>query len=182
MDKWNSWYDKLDRNIEPFEYGNTVTYSKAADFFYDCKEVEDWGCGGGFFKKFCKTKYIGIDGSNSPFAHIKVDLHDYTSKVDAILLRHVIEHNYEWKKVLNNALSSFNKKLCLVLFTPLSNTTREIAHNRHVGVDVPDISFSLNDIDEIIKQYPNIKYTFEVLTTATQYNIETIFYLEKTSI
>jgi len=179
MNKWNGWYDKVDKLKGTFEYGNTVTYDKAAEYLQTCNIVEDWGCGGCFFKNKCKTTYIGVDGSNTPFADKKVELLNYTSNVDGILLRHVLEHNYEWKKILDNALKSFNKRMCLVLFTPLSTETKEIAHNRHVGVDVPDLSFSLKDIDSVIKHYGNIQYSFEIFNTETQYKIETIFYIEK---
>lgn len=180
MDKWNGWYANLNENSQPFHYGNTITYEKAADFLYDCAEVEDWGCGGGYFKNFCKTKYIGVDGSNTPFASVKAELETYKSNVDGIMLRHVLEHNYQWKQILENAISSFNKKCCLILFTPLTTVTKEIAHNRHVGVDVPDISFSFKAIDDIIRENPTLTYTFETLNTATQYRVETIFYIEKT--
>jgi hypothetical protein len=65
MDKWNNSYSKL-RVPEP--YGDTVTYRLGADWLRECNVVEDWGCGAGWFKQFCKAPtYIGIDGSNTPF-------------------------------------------------------------------------------------------------------------------
>ena len=94
-------------------------------------------------------------------------------------MRHVIEHNYEWRKILNNACKSFKKKMCLILFTPLrDDSTLEIAHNLKHGVDVPDLSFKRNDLFEIFEKY-NITYDFETLNTSTGYNIEHIFYLNK---
>jgi hypothetical protein len=63
MDKWNNSYSKL-RVPEP--YGDTVTYRLGADWLRECNVVEDWGCGAGWFKQFCKAPtYIGIDGSNT---------------------------------------------------------------------------------------------------------------------
>jgi hypothetical protein len=118
---WNKWYWKSKiRSLFPFAgrserlYGDSTTYHLAADFLIDVAEVEDWGCGYGGFRKFCKTKYIGIDGSSySPAASKIVDLADYRSEAEGILVRHVLEHNYEWESILQNAVSSFRKKMCL---------------------------------------------------------------------
>jgi len=184
MDKWNIWYKDLKKeDIGSFRYSDTVTYQLGYDFLKDCSNIEDWGCGTGGFKRFFTNenanKYIGIDGSITPFSDIKADLTQYTSKVEGIFMRHILEHNYEWKNILNNACKSFNKKMCLVLFTPFSeNETKEIAHNLQHGVDVPDLSFNKNELIKIFTSY-NIKYKLESVNTLTGYNIEHIFYLEK---
>ena len=184
MDKWNSWYKDLKKeDIGSFRYSDTVTYQLGYDFLKDCSNIEDWGCGTGGFKRFFTkenaNKYIGIDGSITPFSDIKADLTQYTSKVDGIFMRHIIEHNYEWKIILDNACKSFNKKMCLVLFTPFSeNATKEIAHNLKHGVDVPDLSFNKNELIKILELY-NIIYKLESIKTSTAYGIEHIFYLEK---
>jgi hypothetical protein len=59
----------------------------------------------------------------------------------------VIEHNYAWRAILDIAVSSFTKKLCLVLFTRFGPETREIAHNRVHGIDAPDMPFCRADIE-----------------------------------
>jgi hypothetical protein len=107
-DKWNTWYKDLTiDNIGSFRYGNTETYNLGYNFLKDCNIIEDWGCGvGGFKKNFINNdlnKYIGIDGSKTPFADIKTDLTQYISNTDGIFMRHILEHNYEWKKILENA-------------------------------------------------------------------------------
>ena len=76
----------------------------------DCKIIEDWGCGMGWFKQFVKSKYIGLDGSKTPHSDKKVDLTKYKSSVDGIFMRHILEHNFEWEKILRNACQSFTKK------------------------------------------------------------------------
>jgi len=180
MDKWNDWYKDLN-NMSSFRYGNTETYQLGYDFLKTCDKIEDWGCGSGGFKLFFNdnpTKYIGIDGSDTPFSDLKNDLILYNSNVDGIFMRHVLEHNYEWKKILENACKSFNKKMCLILFTPFTNETKEIAHNLKHGVDVPDISFNKNDLIEFFEKY-NIIYNLLTIETNTGYNIEHIFYLNK---
>jgi hypothetical protein len=149
----------------------------ASIFLGDVREVEDWGCGAGGFKRFCLPRYVGVDGSNTPFADRAVDLCTYKSQADGILLRHVIEHNYDWEKVLENAVSSFESKLCLVLFTPFTPETREIAHNLHHGVDVPDIAFSRADIE---RKFYGLKWELiENLRTNTGYGIEHVYFVWK---
>ena len=178
--KWANEHLKL--NDQNFRYGNTITYDLGFNFLKDCEKIEDWGCGeGGFKTRFSNedlNKYIGVDGSKTPFADIKADFITYISNVDGIFMRHILEHNYEWKLILENACKSFKNKMCLVLFTPFNSETKEIAHNLKYGVDVPDLSFNKNEIINIFEKY-NIKYELVTINTQTQYNIEHIFYLNK---
>ena len=174
MDKWNGAY----RNLKaPEPYGDTITYRLGARWLADCEIVEDWGCGAGWFKQFCKPIYIGIDGSDTPYLNKKADMVNYRSSVDGIFMRHVLEHNHEWETILRNALESFQKRMCLILFTPLRETTTVIATNPGYG-NVPDISFSIKELTSIFDEY-GLKYTFETFQTETQYKTETIIYLEK---
>ncbi len=116
-DKWNGWYENLKlTDCGSFKYGDTSTYEMGYNFLESCDKIEDWGCGAGGFKRFFKNlnKYVGVDGSKTPFADIKTDLLIYNSNVDGIFMRHVLEHNYEWKKILENALKSFTQRMCLV--------------------------------------------------------------------
>jgi hypothetical protein len=186
MDKWNEWYKDLkEEHIGSFRYGNTQTYTLGYEFLKECDKIEDWGCGAGGFKSLFNKdnlhKYIGVDGSITPFSNIKADLTNYTSEVDGIYMRHVLEHNYEWKLILENACKSFTKKMCLILFTPFSNQTNEIAHNLKHGVDVPDLSFDKNELIAIFKKY-NISYDLLTIQSDTGYNIEHIFYLNKNTL
>lgn len=184
MNKWNEWYKDLqliDCNF--VKYGDTISYELGYNFLNSCNKIEDWGCGIGGFKLFFYNnnnldKYIGIDGSNTPHADIKTDLITYSSDIDGIFMRHVLEHNYEWKDILNNACKSFKKKMCLILFTPFSDETTEIAHNLKHGVDVPDLSFNKNDLINIFKSH-NINYELTTINSNTGYGIEHIFFLEK---
>lgn len=185
MDKWNDWYKNLDKNNPTsFVYSDTVSYIKGFQFLNDCETIEDWGCGAGGFKRFFLStpeKYIGIDGSNTPFADKKVDLVNYVSKIDGIFMRHVLEHNYEWRNILRNSLKSFQKKMCLVLFTPFKETETELAHNLKHGVDVPDLSFNKDELISIISN-ENVNYSIESLNTNTGYGIEHILYLTKNNL
>ncbi len=176
LGKWNRWYKDI-KEMGSFRYGDTITYKLAADFLADTKEVEDWGCGTGGFKRFYNGKYTGMDGSSNPFVDKVADLREYRSSVEGIVMRHVLEHNNDWKKVLENAIASFNKKLCIIIFTPFSeDITKVIKDNHRYGVDVPDISFAKYDIEDHFK---GLKWRMETHKTRTGYGIEYIYYIEK---
>ena len=179
LGKWDGWYKNID-TMGAFRYGDTVTYQLAADFMADIAEVEDWGSGAGGFKRFYKGKYVGVDGSANKFVDKIADLRTYRSSVDGIVMRHILEHNYDWKSVLQNAVSSFNKKLCIVFFTPFTDETKEIAHNKKHGVDVPDISFNKKDIERF---FEGLKWRVEEnIKTKTGYGVEHIYYVEKPAV
>ncbi|MCC7242220.1 MAG: hypothetical protein IT180_09870 [Acidobacteria bacterium] len=147
LGKWDEWYRGTG---EKAPYGDTESYRIGADFLEDCETVEDWGCGRGWFANFRSRNCVGIDGSHSPFADLIVDLETYTSDVDGIFMRHVLEHNYQWRTILANAVASFRKKMVLAIFTPWSEgDTREIRFVERVGV--PDISFRQGDIVEMLQ-------------------------------
>ncbi len=182
-DKWNDWYKNLSKkDMGSFVYGDTISYKLGYDFLKSCNTIEDWGCGAGGFKRFFINKdlykYKGIDGSKTPFSDVKADLTTYISNVDGIFMRHVLEHNYNWKNILSNACISFKMKMCLILFTPFNNYTIEIAHNLKHGVDVPDLSFDKNEITHIFDKY-KIRYELTTIQSNTGYGIEHIFYLYK---
>jgi hypothetical protein len=91
LGKWNKWYESV---TDQMPFGDSESYVIGAKFLEDCEVVEDWGCGLGWFSKFRPNGYFGVDGSDSPFASKIVDLEEYTSFVDGIFMRHVLEHNY----------------------------------------------------------------------------------------
>ncbi len=111
--KWDGWYVNLSvSNQGPVLYANAVTYLMAAAFLADVDEVEDWGCGGGGFRRFCLSwRYIGLDGSRTPFADKIVDLCTYSSNVPGIMMRHLLEHNYDWERILGVCRSIFRAKV-----------------------------------------------------------------------
>lgn len=170
--KWKKNYEGLS---EIKTYADETSYRLAADFLADVAPVEDWGCGSGGFRLFCKSEYIGVDGTKNPFVDKVVDLATYTTEAEGILLRHVLEHNPAWEKILANALSSFGKKLCIAVFTPFAEETKVIKYYKKM--DVVDISFNR---DDLIRHFEPFKWTSEEdLKTDSQYGIEHVFYLER---
>ena len=158
------------------------SYKKSAEFLGD--NVEDWGCGTGWSKRYFKT-YRGIDGSAHENVDEIVDLVNYTSDVDNILLRQVLELNVEWRKILENIKKSFRKKLCIVIFTPFSDTTK-IGEVEKVltskGVETgKDLNLMYFNKEDILNYFPSteFKVTEEVIKTGQGYNQDWIIYIER---
>lgn len=132
---------------ERWAYGRSSLQS-IADFVRGESAVEDWGCGGGLLAEYLPTscRYIGVDGSDTPFADVRADLTDYRSEVPAVVLRHVIEHNDDWRSILDNAIASARHRLVVVLFTPLSDTETTVLFREPEYGNVPVISFRIRDL------------------------------------
>jgi hypothetical protein len=161
------------QGLEQFPYDDDTTYKKGMAFIDGHGTIEDWGCGTAYAKRFVtESIYIGIDGSQSRFTDKVVDLREYTSNTDCIFMRHVLEHNYDWKKVLANAVSSFKKRMVLIIFTPFTNRTQQVAS----WSGIPDIAFRKEDLTRFFSQFD---YAEESLETCTQYKTEHIFYIKK---
>lgn len=120
--KWN--YDNVKN---PFPYGEQTSYKLGMVFLDGFGDIEDWGCGTAFAKTFVtKSNYKGIDITPSAFMDKIVDLETYKSSTDCIFMRHVLEHNHNWKNILQNALNSFQKRMVLILFTPLEYVRKSV--------------------------------------------------------
>lgn len=168
LNRWN--YRDVE---EPYPYADSeLTYEKAIGFLDGEGVLEDWGCGTAYAKRFVRrARYVGVDGSPSKFNDVTADLREYTSEADYILLRHVLEHNLEWERVLDNALRSARKRLAVVTFTPFGAETKVIAWNPGF-FEVPDISFRKEDLTA---RFPS--FTEETFETRSQYWTETVFYI-----
>lgn len=181
MGLWDKTYHKK----RPRHVYHDPASAKVAGGFLNLKQImtiEDWGCGQGGFEKYIgkHQKYIGIDGSKTQYADIFADLENYTSSVDAIHMRHVLEHNPNWTSILRNSLRSFCKRMVLTLFTPYQNETRVIArwpNFNETGVEMVDIGFARNDI---IRHFSEVNwFSIENIKTDTHYRVEHMFFLEK---
>jgi hypothetical protein len=179
LNKWNY------QGMGDVCYGQEIVYQKAKDFLVD--NVEDWGCGMGYAGYYFKT-YKGLDGSLSRAVSKVTDLETYTSQADNIMLRQVLEHNWNWKAILQNAVNSFQKKLFIGIHTPFVATTHPlcVTFNGTVSTNaismlnqnaIPDISFNMQDI---MSYLVGLKVTTEEVPTAPfEYGTETIFYVTK---
>ena len=179
---WESWYSNAK---ERAVYGDPRTAKRAGAFLNVSGIVtaEDWGCGLGGFRQYLgdHQTYIGVDGSRSPFVDVVCDLEHYRSSVDAIHLRHVLEHNHQWAMILENAVGSFQKRMVLTLFTPWAEETAVMASYPdflQTGQTMVDISFKRSDI---VDRFSGVAHwtSEENMATGCQYGVEHMFFLEK---
>lgn len=167
-------WDQYHERAESAPYGDPMTYELGARWLKDCALIEDWGCGLGWARfVFRPERYRGIDGSKGPAVDEVVDLRTYRSQVPGIFMRHVLEHNFEWPKILDNALISFTERMVLIIFTPMSFYTHQIAWNP--GYEVPDISFSPGSLESRFGDA--IDYVVKDIRTTSQYGTERLYYL-----
>jgi hypothetical protein len=159
----------------PKPYGSTETYEKGMTWLDEaCVDIADWGCGLTWAKQYAKrASYHAVDGSvNNPFADEVADLRTYAKPSDGIFMRHVLEHNMEWRDILANAVAAFRKRFVLIMFTPFAETTRP----NNPGHLTLDISFRKEDLLAYLTPFA---VSEEHLLTDTQYGSEHIFYAER---
>ena len=111
-----------------------------------------------------------VDGSPSEWVDTVAELESYRSTVSGVLLRHVLEHNHGWRRVLGNACASATWRMAVVIFTPLGDRTRDLTKGREIG---PRYSFCRGDLAEVWRT--GGFYERHVNTVAT----ETVFLLER---
>lgn len=179
LGRWDPWYRGGTGKRLAACYGPSDTYV-AAEAWLKGLAVEDWGCGYAQFREFHEGPYRGVDGS-AGWADVVADLTVYrsspTARPEGILLRHVLEHNRDWRRILMNAVTSFDKRMVLIVFTPDSGTRKEKVLAHVDAVDVDDLSLPFAEIEAFFgdckvldrQHYP----------TATGYQGETLWRVEK---
>lgn len=163
-----------------FSDDSETSYKKSAEFLGDT--VEDWGCGTGWSKRYFKN-YTGVDGSLG-YVTKTVDLVNYTSDVDNILMRQVLETNTEWRAILENVKKSFRKKFCLVIMTPFveetkANATYPITKSDGTVLEDKRVSEMFFNKQDILDYFKDCKVSEEVVPTDIGYGSEWILYVEK---
>lgn len=129
-------------------YGVEESYIAGMKWLEPCSLVEDWGCGPAYSKKYRVGKYRGIDGTDG-FCDLVADLRQYTSFTPGLFMRHVLEHNEDWRLILENAVRSFTERMSLIFFLPFANETRVVSINN----GIPDIEFNRDDIMAFVEPY-----------------------------
>jgi hypothetical protein len=151
-------------------YGTEDSYRIGMEWLKGCEVVEDWGCGPAYSKNYRVGKYIGVDGTEG-FCDKQAALESYTSEVEGIFMRHVLEHNLSWKPILENALKSFTERMSLIFFTPWAKETYVV----HEWKGIPFISFKKEEILELINPYLKKEVTVPHKKGLT----DTVFCLQK---
>jgi len=181
---WNEWWPDLYGHLdEPRSYpGNPDTYKIAGGFFAGEKLVEEWGCATTWGKQFIPAPYRGVDGGPSKFVDVVADLREYSSDVPNAIIRHVLEHNWDWRKILDNFMGSFTEKAAIILFIPMGR--HDINRSFENRVDEPKTPPGLQ-LDEVsfwdLVSRPGVSVVRdEVLTNDTPpFGYERIILLER---
>lgn len=185
LDKWD--YTGVSAVCYSDSY-NQYSYIKPAEFLGN-GQVEDWGGGTGWAKKYFSGPYKNIDGSKHPNVDVVTDLTNYVSKCDNILMRQVLEFNWNWEKILTNVKKSFQKKFCLVVMTPLVTETHIDKIDpvvNHLGEELPEnntpnIFFNKQDILKYFPASEGYKVSEELHDVDRIWPQEWILYVEKIS-
>ena len=151
MTNLSKWHDFYTNASGPIRFGNERSYRVAAEFLKDCATVQDWGCGTCWLRQYIHGEYLGIDGSG-PHVDEWADLVEYTSEAEGICLRHVLEHNDDWRLILANALASMRKRLVIVLSVPLADEDIELSFNEYNSA--PHISLCQSELMEMVFKAP----------------------------
>ena len=110
MHEWNGW-----KESDPILLGNEETYKKAVKWLDGFGDIVDFGGGTGYAAKFVKRSHYSVmDGSFSRRVPAPVDLSYVRLETDCLLMRHVLEHNFNWTQILDNALKSFRDRKSVV--------------------------------------------------------------------
>lgn len=172
LGRWTPWYGAGHRAC----YGPSETYALAETWLKGLS-IEDWGCGYAQFRGLHEGGYRGIDGTAGWADHV-ADLRTYQPELrpEGLLLRHVLEHNPDWRRVLENAVASFQKRMVLVLFTPDSGREEKVL--AHVAaVNVNDLALPHADIEHAFRDCRVLDKKF--FPTATGYGGETVWLVER---
>ena len=160
-----------------------ASYKMAAKFLGD--NVEDWGGGTGWARRYFK-EYRNVDFSGHKNVDEIIDLTEYTSSVDNILIRQVLDAEERWEKIIENAKKSFKKKLCIIVGTPRVKKTRLgtvepvflADGSKVIGEYYQEMCYNPEDIKAF---FPEGEYriTEEEVETNQYYHKDWILYVEK---
>ena len=176
LGKFDSYYKDWPKG-KVGQFGCSTTYLLGYEWLKECSLIEDWGCGRGLFQSLCRPGQCrNLDCSCTPWADEQVELVTYKSKVPGIMMRGVLEHNYEWEKVLSNALSSFTERMALILFTPFGEKQKDLWPD---PTGIPCLSLVKDQLLEVLRK-GSVKWNLvENIETQTMFKMEHIFYIWK---
>ena len=172
---WDGGYELWPQAVP---YGSTETYEQTVPWLAEtCAVIEDWGAGPCWGRRWVPetVAYRPIDWSAVAVAKWGgqvADLAGYRSDADGILIRHVLEHNHAWAAILDNALASFRKRMCLVTFIPFS------AASHMQAPDSPGLDWSFARAD-LTAPMGELLVTDYGVASDTAFGREHVFKLER---
>jgi hypothetical protein len=175
------WQYRYQEGQDVFPFGDDVTYRMGLGWLYEeCRDVQDWGCGPAYGRRFCPpgSRYLGVDGSpeSAGLADVVCELTAWKPdpRPQGVFMRHVLEHNeFGWKDVLAHALESFTRRFCLVVFTPF--TPGGTCRLRPPGDPYCDLAFNF---EELTGQMEEFRWRAQAVPSRTQYESEVLFYVQ----
>jgi hypothetical protein len=182
-DRGSRWDVVYAPPAEPRPYGPLASYRLAAQFLGDCAKVEDWGCGWAWFRRYLPdtVRYRGVDGSRGARADVARDLRLYRASAPAegVLLRHVLDHNPDWAVILENALASFSRKLCLVFFAPLRAGDRAVSLGHDPATGVDDLSLPRAGVEGLLDRSGGDWWSVVLQTGCPPYTTEEMYFVTR---
>jgi hypothetical protein len=176
--RWQWFYD-TQPSEGPFAFDPAErVFQIGADWFAGCATIADWGCGGGLLSRFVGAdRYVGVDGSTTAAVSVVADLTDYHVHSDGVFMRHVLEHNYRWERILDNALDAFDQRMVLVLFTPWHDGDGDVRELRwEAGFEVPTLAFRAGAIEAKLNGFD---WEFVEVVSPSAYGSERMFLIER---
>lgn len=174
---WDGGYKQWPERLP---YGSEETYAEALPWLLEtCTSIEDWGAGPAWARRWIPdgVSYLPIDFAASAirpgWSEVCADLAGYEStRPDGIFMRHVLEHNDHWSDILANAVASFRKRMVLVTFIPMVETTFAAAP------DLPgrDWNFARADLVDLMG---GLLADDHEVVTRTAFGSEHVFRLER---
>jgi len=92
-------------------------------------------------------------------------------------MRSVLEHNYNWERLLANALNSFTKRMVLETFTPFQKHMKDRELRFEDAFGVPTLSLSRPKLEKLLAPFDWSETEIESGNTA--YGVENIFIIDR---
>lgn len=180
MSLMGKWQELHGAATEPRNFGEDLTYAIAMGYLRGCSEVHDWGCGTAYAQRYAspRQRYLGVDGTSTPWTAVVADLTQWCTPADGILVRHVLEHNTDWRSVLFNAVRSARVRLAVVLFIPLRTDARErdrTPHGSYRNLELPGA-----EVITMIERELRVEARF-TLATESEFGSETLLLATRNS-
>jgi hypothetical protein len=143
---------------QQWPYDDTASYRIVAEWLDGHGLIEDWGCGTAWLRTYLHTsEYRGLDGAWSQWMDEQVDLRTYTSSVPCIAMRHVLEHNFDWRDIAANFAASWTQRAALVMFIMPQPEEHDTGGPEW---PVPDIAVSGPDLFDLLDPHGDVTFDY----------------------
>lgn len=187
--EWETWWPRLyagDGLPSPYVADDGASYIRAGAYLSGPGEVWEWGCATTWGKRFIGAPYQGFDGSTDVErwgGHGGVDLRTFRPEVapPKAIMRHVLEHNWEWRDILRNFMQTgFTELAVLILFIPPEvGDDRDNPEWRFDDL-VPALTIDDTDLAAILTDDPNVTvWRDDMFTRCEPVDHEVLYFMER---